>query len=384
MQSDLEIPADARTMTEFVKMGSTINPDIQLTGDCPSLNHSGMMPALNTHLYVNSGKVMFQNYRKPMANPLMMMKNSAMPEKVKRTTLTQEGIRIMRNTSLELPWEVNADHLSNLSMRMKASGYDEKMRLEVIKSAVTGFEKMVEVEKAGGRPINRPRDWEEDQRQTSKQTNKQNWYRKGGHHVPIFVPHTPGGELASRMRRKEEENNQGRKIRYLICERGGTKIHNKLWKANPWTQKKCGQNDCFPCMGDRGGNCRKPGVTYKLTCITCKEEMNTTMDVAKYAGEAGRNAHERGKEHWSGWLKKSEDSVLWLHSVYHHQASTEVKYSMEVTGVYSEPLDRQLAEKIQISRFKGEILMNRKNELGGALVPRERFKYRRWGAGVPN
>ena len=137
-------------------------------------------------------------------------------------------------------------------------------------------------------------------------------------------------------------------------------------------------------MGDKGGNCRKPGVTNKLTCITCKEEKNTTMDVAKYAGEAGRNAYERGKEHWSAWLKKSEDSVLWLHSVYHHQASTEVKYSMEVTGVYSEPLDRQLAEKIQISRFKGEILMNRKNELGGALVPRERFKYRRWGAGVAN
>ena len=107
---------------------------------------------------VQSGKVMFQNYRKPMANHLMMMKNSAMPEKVKRTTLTQEGIRIMRNTSLELPWEVTADHLSDLSMRIKASGYDEKMRLEVIKSAVTGFEKMVEVEKAGGRPINRPRD----------------------------------------------------------------------------------------------------------------------------------------------------------------------------------------------------------------------------------
>ena len=86
VQSDLEIPADARTMTEFIKMGSTINPDIQLTGDCPSLNLTGMMPALNTHLYVNSGKVMFQNYRKPMANLLMMMKNSAMPEKVKRAS----------------------------------------------------------------------------------------------------------------------------------------------------------------------------------------------------------------------------------------------------------------------------------------------------------
>lgn len=43
------------------------------------------------------------------------------------------------------------------------------------------------------------------------------------------------------------------------------------------------------------------------------------------------------------------------------------------------PLDRQIAEKIHISRFQGEILMNRKSELGGAVVERERFKYRRWG-----
>ena len=51
------------------------------------------------------------------------------------------------------------------------------------------------------------------------------------------------------------------------------------------------------------------------------------------------------------------------------------------TGIFKEPLDRQIMEKVQISNFKGDILMNRKNELGGALLEREQFKYRRWGAG---
>ena len=55
---------------------------------------------------------------------------------------------------------------------------------------------------------------------------------------------------------------------------------------------------------------------------------------------------------------------------------------MEVTGTFREPLDRQLTEKINISKFKGSILMNRKNELGGAVVEREKYKYRRWGPGV--
>ena len=77
-----------------------------------------------------------------------------------------------------------------------SSGYDEKYRFEIIKSGVEGFEKMIEEEKKGGHPINQRRTWNEDQRQ------KKNWFPKGGYHVPLFVPHTPGGELAKRMRKK--------------------------------------------------------------------------------------------------------------------------------------------------------------------------------------
>ena len=38
-------------------------------------------------------------------------------------------------------------------------------------------------------------------------------------------------------------------------------------------------------MGEKGGDCRRQGVTYKITCLTCKEERNTQVDVAKYAGD---------------------------------------------------------------------------------------------------
>ena len=43
-------------------------------------------------------------------------------------------------------------------------------------------------------------------------------------------------------------------------------------------------------------------------------------------------------------------------------------------------LDRKISEKIEISNFKGDILMNRKNKLGGAVVEREKFKCWRWMA----
>ena len=50
---------------------------------------------------------------------------------------------------------------------------------------------------------------------------------------------------------------------------------------------------------------------------------------------------------------------------------------MEVVRSYNEPLDRQIMEKVQISNFKGAVLMNRRNEMGGVRV--ERTQYRRWG-----
>ena len=166
-------------------------------------------------------------------------------------------------------------------------------------------------------------------------------------------------------------------------ELGGTKIHHLLWRPNPWGGGKCGEQDCFPCRGDRGGDCRKQGVTYSIICTTCQEERQTRNIVSAYEGETGRNAYDRGKEHLAALHKKSEDSVMWLHSLHHHQGREDITYTMEVKRAYGEPMDRQLGEKVNICRFKGDILMNRKTELGGAVVERESYKYRRWGAGRP-
>ena len=40
-------------------------------------------------------------------------------------------------------------------------------------------------------------------------------------------------------------------------------------------------------------------------------------------------------------------------------------------------LDRQVMERVQISNFRGPVLMNRRNEMGGFRL--ERTQYRRWG-----
>jgi hypothetical protein len=301
-----------------------------------------------------------------------MLSMSAMPARMKRTVLTQEVIRIRKNIRPGLPWERTVEHLNAFSDRLRLSGYDERFRLQVIRSGVEGFDKMAEVARSGGQPINRPRSWEEDRRRRKKELQKKNWFRPGGFDVPLFVPHTPRGELAQRMRAKEAENNQGRKIRFKIIEKGGVTLEQKLRRSNPWAGGRCGRPECFPCRGPRGGNCWREGVTYSLWCEDCGEA------IACYKGETGRNGYTRGIEHLDSLAARSEErSVLWLHSVHHHQRREDVPYTMRVTGGYRDALDRQVMERVHITNFSGPVRMNRKSEMGGVRV--ERQQYMRWG-----
>ena len=176
------------------------------------------------------------------------------------------------------------------------------------------------------------------------------------------------------MRAKEVENNQGRKLRFKIVEKGGVTLEQKLRRSNPWAGKSRGSN-CFPCKSGKGGNCWRESVTYDIFCKECGKK------VCACKGETGRNAFTRGGEHLEKWAARDEsNSVLWLHSLHHHQRrEEEVEYEMRVTGSYCAPLHRQIMGECPDICFPGPVLMNRRNEMGGVRV--ERMQHRRvwWG-----
>ena len=114
-------------------------------------------------------------------------------------------------------------------------------------------------------------------------------------------------------------------------------------------------------------------MTYTLWCEECGKK------IAAYLGETGKNGLSRGLEHLEALESRNEDkSVLWLHSVYHHQGRVDVSYGMRVTGGYKDSLDRQCMERVHITNFNGQVLMYRKNEMGGVII--ERTQYRMWGS----
>ena len=103
--------------------------------------------------------------------------------------------------------------------------------------------------------------------------------------------------------------------------------------------------------------------------------------VCQYFGETGRNAFRRGLEHLSNKDADDENkSVLRLHANHHHNGRVDVNFTMKVTGLQTNSLDRQVTERVNIvniENFKGGVLMNRRNEMGGVRL--ERMQYRRWG-----
>ena len=105
-------------------------PMIQLEEDYPSKYGDNKLPLLDLKVEVKEfeeeddkpATAKLYYYRKPMSNWQLMNANSAMAMSVKRMSLTQYRLRILRNTKLEVPWSEKAAMLSEFSARLRDSG----------------------------------------------------------------------------------------------------------------------------------------------------------------------------------------------------------------------------------------------------------------------
>ena len=159
-------------------MADSIHPMIQLEEDYPSQHPDGKIPILDLKVWVREEEhqedrerkveLFYHYYRKPMSNWLLIPANSALSAATKRTALTQYGLRILRNSKPEIGWQQRADMLSVFMERMRDSGYGEQYRLETIQSILRGWDRMVEEERSGGRPINRLKTYQERESRESR------------------------------------------------------------------------------------------------------------------------------------------------------------------------------------------------------------------------
>ena len=190
----------------------------------------------------------FSFLKSPQKNSKVILADSALNPHAKRTILTQECLRRLRNTKVELGEDVQIKHLNDFMVKLKNSGYDKKYRIEVLDSAMKAFDKMKEDDKKNIKPLYRSRSWNTEERNKSKEIKKQSWWKSGSKtdfKSVFFVPPTPGGMLAKELRKREVELNKNSTERIKIVESGGIKIKNILATKNPFQKTKC-THKCWP------------------------------------------------------------------------------------------------------------------------------------------
>lgn len=188
---------------------------------------------------------------------------------------------------------------------------------------------------------------------------RKNWYRRGGHESVLFIPATPRSELKKLVEGEIRESNW--KIK--VVERSGTKVKRVLQKNDPFKGERCDNTTCMICNTTRKGNCRRNGITYKMTC-------KGDCGGFEYKGETHKNGFSRGGEHQNELRGKVDGSVIWKHCVKEH-GGTVVEFDMEVVDyIRNDPTLRQVTEAIRINETPVEKRINDATEWNVGRLPR--------------
>ena len=123
------IPGDKRTALLIQDLANTICPFLQMEADYPSNHTSGWMPILDLQVKIaEDNSIDFAWYRKPMASQYSILNRSAMPASIKRLSLVQTGITMLRNTRRRLHPTHRVSLMERLAEIMMVSGYPEDYR----------------------------------------------------------------------------------------------------------------------------------------------------------------------------------------------------------------------------------------------------------------
>ena len=341
---------DERLARVLLEIANDIIPCIKMEADWPSKNKDDRLPILDMKVWNDAdGNVLYGHYEKPMSRKSVLNARSAHPAACKRSVHTQEILRRIMNCSRRLPWEYEtAPCITEYMVRMKEAGYSEGYRRRVLIAAIKIYDQKIEDERKGVRPLFRPKTWKKEERKQEKEMKRKEWATKKGHIAPIFVPATPGGELAREMRDiADKEAKHG--IHFNIMEVGGRTLRSEIQRSNPTATPGCDKSDCLGCKEERGkgGKCHKNNINYKIECQICK---------GVYIGETSKNLYTRTAQHCQN--KSETESFMTRHYQDEHRGE-EKKFTAKVTHTNKDCLTRQIREGVLIRRTTQPILNSR-------------------------
>ena len=98
----------------------------------------------------------------------------------KKSTLSQEIIRRMKNTSQRVCNTIRCEILTDFMEKLQRSGYPEEFRKNCLVAAMKGYTRMVKNEEEGLGPVNRQRGTRPNRqkKRLGKLREKGSWYKR--------------------------------------------------------------------------------------------------------------------------------------------------------------------------------------------------------------
>ena len=177
---------------------------LEFTLDAPCQNPSKKMPALDTQVWVGTQIrewslpkclipdgvelptkhgplkqiILYQFYRKAIANRTPFNSRAAYPERDKISTISQEFIRRFKNTSRELPKSVLESVVKEFCQDLMRGGFTNKFISTCLQAAAKGYTNMLKLDITGQQPVNRPASFGAKARRAKNITAKSSWFKR--------------------------------------------------------------------------------------------------------------------------------------------------------------------------------------------------------------
>ena len=334
----------------MVDVANSLDDDIQMTFDCPSLNADGKMPVLDLKMWMDDKYgvkvVKYSFYEKPMAAKVTVLKESALSWRVKKMALSGEVCRRFLNCSQDMVEEGEAEiHVDWLCWKMFKSGYSREERDKIVCEGRARYSNILAKVTRGERPLYRSAAWMKERRGVEKVKKRKGWH--GGADTVLFVQSTPNEILRKELQGQMDK--LGMKVK--VVEKGGRSLKSLLQCSDVEPSPRCKFDDCVVFRTEAKGQCCMENVGYLVWCKECElQGVRTVMH-----GETGRCARLRCGEHERALLAK-KNSNLWEHARDVHNGE-KVEYGYKVDKAFkNDVLARQLDEAIRIAGEGGNLL----------------------------
>ena len=136
--------ATRRTAEQLVKSMRSILEFLVFTMEIGEEFRDGKLPTLDTKIWIESGrKIMYEFFEKTMAANVLIQAKSALSDQVKVASLTQEVVRRLKHTRLELPHSSRMDVLESFSQKMSNSGHMNAFIKRILVAGICKYVRMV-------------------------------------------------------------------------------------------------------------------------------------------------------------------------------------------------------------------------------------------------